>query len=655
MKRLLKSFTGIALSALLVAAMTVMPAFAETRVLEDSFDSGDPVNTVGLMVGINGNAAAILADPDENNPGNMVLQLEKTGTADLHLYVNYEETTKHEGLTEVSFDMYCPDFSAERSFQGRLRDGAKDYLSNIAPMFSINTSGSVNGKATILPKTWHNFRYIFDYQGESVYFYKLLDHQLIEVTKLAASDFGMLNYIYLPNQLTYYDNVRIAKYDTAPSVSLSVGGAAAADTFTVGNLFTRATATLTNCPMATSVVFKNNGNVIATAPVGADGTASAGVIPGDITAHVMCGANEVTVSSTVSVEGVSGTQSKYFSMDFTNVVNHPSCYADGKTKWGDYNYYIKDNRAGFGTGNASKMQFNYARNTSANGVDLKEGVHGEAVLLTSKSGTEGNDLFSFWARSDDPGIYYGVSQAEYDAAPGASYSEKMAAQYIVVQASYRFLDFNAERHLIMPFFTNAGGTQLSWARQSCVKVEASAGADVSKMVMYGNGAEIAEVRTNTWYTVTNVIDLKNATSWVFMDGEMKAKCDFSSEEDMDTLINIYEILNYQEKPESGISETYIDDFCVYSLAFTNEIADPAADGSITIKNDGSAREMSIITAIYTDSDCKKLEKTVITPANLAAGELQKKVTPNAALTSGQTAKTIYVNNLTDIKPLRAAK
>lgn len=653
MKRLLKSFTGIVLSALLAAAMAVIPAFAETtETYSEPFDAGTDVSTIAVLEGRSGE---IVADPQ--NPDNYTFR----SGGDLAVTDNYINAyLRSNGTEEVSFDVYI-DSAADRSYNVKVAGTGSGWMSSAYNQICVDSDGTIrsggNGVGYTVIKqaelnTWHNIKYVFEKKTEGVRIYEFVDGALVADSGMmtAITEFHL---VHIPNY-TYYDNVKVVKYDAAPSVSLS-GGAAAPDTLTAENLFTKVTATLADCPMATSVVFKNNGDVIATAPVGADGTASASVTSGEITAHVMCGANVIAVSDAVTVEGVSGTQSKYFSMDFTNVVNYADCYTDGQTNWGNYNYYVHNNRDGFGTSNTSHMQLNTDRTTGANGVDLKDGAHGEAVLLTGESGTVGDNTFGVWARSDNPGIYYGLSQEEYNAAPGASYSEKMAAQYIVMQSSYRFPDFNAEKHLMIPFFTNASGARISWGGQGYAKVEASAGANTSKMVMCGNGAEITAVQTDTWYTVTNVIDLKNATSYLFVDGEMKVKYDFSSAENMSTLINIYEIVNYQLKPDSGRSEMYIDDFSVYALSFANDIADPAADGSITIQNDGSARDMSIITAIYTDSACKRLDNVVITPADFAAGELQKKVTPDVTPASGQTAKTIYVNNLTDIKPLRAAK
>ena len=75
---------------------------------------------------------------------------------------------------------------------------------------------------------------------------------------------------------------------------------------------------------------------------------------------------------------------------------------------------------------------------------------------------------------------------------------------------------------------------------------------------------------------------------------------------------------------------------------------------VTIQNDGTARDISIITAAYQDDACTKLAGVVVDSAKLDAGDLHKTVTLTGA-PAGVKTKTFFIENAGGaMKPLRGA-
>ena len=100
----------------------------------------------------------------------------------------------------------------------------------------------------------------------------------------------------------------------------------------------------------------------------------------------------------------------------------------------------------------------------------------------------------------------------------------------------------------------------------------------------------------------------------------------------------------------------MDDFKIFMTSFENEIADPTADGSITLKNDGTSKHINIITAAYTDAACTKLVDAVIDTVTFDAGDLQKTVQLSLGNLPNSAAQKTFFIDVKDaaMKPLRAA-
>ncbi len=662
----------------------------------------------------------VLADPDIANPTNHVYQMDGSGktisldtgaqyaTTDFSFRVYLPDTSNK----ELSFAAYC---NWRDAVTGKIGDNLVfSSISGLSGSFAAKNN-KING-AAYTANTWHTIRYVSETTQEGSCIYKYFDNELVACVKNPYKWDAMdrkatgLNNVFLPGKSAAadlrYDDISLTMLANQPQVALSIEGEKASGEYNVADIVAAITAkaTVTNSTTATDVVFKDgNGNVLGTAAINENGEASIGILPGQtVSAEAIVkdksgNSHTIAASAAKTVKGFAISQQYYFynSYDAATMAqwneNNPIYYdyygSDGvpETRWSTLNYYASQpaynskacvvNQEGMYMHNANVD----AATVTATGVNLSGDTQGHtiAVKMTSVQSESGgtNPKFKPWIgfgknpngqntnnKTSDKGWdkFYGMSPTQYQAAGGTAdnYAEKMKSVYVVMEQYYKFDDFAVGRNLLKPNWFTTTGAHSWWERYGGVSVAASDGD--SAALKDCNGTVLATVKTNQWYRLTCVYDIKNGDYAVLVDGEYKGKSDFTGGGALKDPVCMSDIIEWYDGTKTADNKTsvmYMDDFKIFMTSLENNISDPAEDGSVIIKNDGMAKDISIITAAYADAECTQLAGVVVDTATFATGDLQKTVKLSwDELPSGAAAqKTFFINNIgTAMKPLRAA-
>lgn len=662
----------------------------------------------------------VLADPDPAAPENHVYQMDGSGkktsldtnaqyaTTDFSFRVYLPDSTGK----EISFTAFCNWRDDVNNTTGS--DLQFSSISGLSGAF-VAQDNKING-AAYTPNSWHTIRYVSESAQDGYRIYKYFDNKLVACVKdparwdITSRKAIGLNNVQLHGKSLHpdlrYDDISLTMLTNQPQVTLNIEGEYASGDYNVKDIVTSAItakATVTDCTTATAVVFKDgSGSALGTVALNENGEASIGILPGQ-TVYAEAVAEGVSgtlytmaTSEAKTAKGLAFSQQYYFynSYDgttadkFYNDTIYEDYYGnDGvkETNWTKYSYHASlpgrnemtrvVNKDGMLMHNRDVHDV-----LTATGVNLPEDTNGHtiAVKMTSVQTETGglNPKFMPWigygikpqggakAENRDEthagwNKFYGMSPAEYQAAGGTAdnYAEKMKPVYVVAEQYYRFDDFAVGRNLLKPNWFTTTNEHSWYVRYGGIMVGESDGD--SAALRDCNGNELATVQTNQWYRLTCVYDIKNGVYSIFVDGEYKGECDFTRGGELKNPICMSEIIEWYDGVKTTDNKTsamYMDDFKIFMTSFENEIADPTADGSITLKNDGTSKHINIITAAYTDAACTKLVDAVIDTVTFDAGDLQKTVQLSLGNLPNSAAQKTFFIDVKDaaMKPLRAA-
>ena len=498
---------------------------------------------------------------------------------------------------------------------------------------------------------WHHVKYVMDVPGnvKAMYF----DDEFIYAGTLDSSgSASSVMMVRLTSSDTlcnvYIDNLKINNYEdgTANIAELNVN-MPEGDSASVEDMFLTADVEATNFDAAEKVKFQTSSDNSSWSDIGVapivNGVASLTIPQGYVRAQILAG-NDYVLATTDSVDAsaLEFTELKKFSMNFNLVTSYD---------WGSYNYYINANRDGFGTYNPDGCQFDFAAVVNTEGINTNDGIHGECLKLTATPSSEAT--FHPLGQKED---FLGMTSAAYNAAEGDNYNEKMEAQYVVIQGSFNSPDFNTNKYLFIPHAADVSGANLTWMTACCPVISKNVGEDTTELII---GEDSVIIEKDTWYTVANVIDLKNSTAYMFVDGKYAGKYDFS--ESYANLLQVRRLtvtLSAVDLTDEN-SVLYFDDFTSYTVKYPSEIevTDYTADDKVvySVKNDGTARTISAITTVYTvENGVMTLDKAYVTPMSFEAGEFYKRTSADIDVsTDGKVVKTLYLNYPANITPLCA--
>lgn len=513
---------------------------------------------------------------------------------------------------------------------------------------SVTVSGSQkSGNYTM--DEWHHVKYVMDVPGnvKAMYF----DDEFIYAGTLdSTGTASSVMMVRLTSSDTlcnvYVDNLKINNYaeGTANIAELNVN-MPEGDSASVEDMFLTADVCVTNFDAAEKVKFQTSSDNSSWSDIGVapivNGVATLTIPQGFVRAQILAG-NDYVLATTESVDAsaLEFTELKKFSMNFSRVTSYD---------WGSYNYYINANRGGFGTYNPDACQFDFAAVVNTEGVNLNDGIRGECLKLTATSSSEAT--FHPLGFKED---FLGMTKAAYNAAEGDNYNEKMDAQYVVIQGSFNSPDFNTAKYLFIPHAADVTSANVTWMTECCPVITKNVGEDTTELKI---GKDSVIIEKDTWYTVANVIDLKNSTAYMFVDGKYVGKHDFGAS--YANLLQVRRLTvtlsNVDSTDENSV--LYFDDFSVYTVKYPSEIeaTDYASDNKVvySVKNDGTQRNISAITAVYTVEDgVQTLDKAYVTPLSFEAGELYKRASVDIDVTTeGKIVKTLYLKYPSNLTPL----
>lgn len=714
MKNRIQSICSFILSALLIMTLVSVPASAATEDVDllldfEKFD-------VDTLLYKSENKYYLQQITDSTQYSKDAVVADPAGTGNKVYYVNGGKIVKLDteakyATTDLSFRVYLPD-TAQTSYLFQVYCNgvdpntlaAKDPFRMSASFTTLEAKNNqIAGKA-YEPNTWHTLRYVFENDGTNTCVYRYCDGQLIAFKENMVYDnsfkyTGMNRMESLYSGL-HFDDISIAMLANAPSVSLTINGGLAEEDYSVKDVLTSeltATATVSNSTTATHVRFKDAaGNVLGTVALDASGQAELAVQPGTITAEAIVTAGSsthvVAASEPQTAGGVASEKKYYFynsydatltpEWDSENQIYYDYYGNDGvpETRWSTLNYYASRpannkwacmiNKDGM-YGNTANVDGN---TVSATGFSLPEDKEGHTIAVKMTCLSAQNSVFKPWigigfdpkgaekggkASDNSAGWdkFYGMSPTEYKTAGGTAenYEEVMKSAYVVIEQSYKFEDFNVGRNLMMPNWFTVTGNHTWYHRYGGVFVGKSE-TDTAELTTTNNKS-LGSVTKGHWYRITSIYDIKNGVYDVFINGDYKNRDVFThgrnTESELQNTICMSEIIDWYDR-DNADSAMYMDDFSIYMTSFEgNEISDPA-NGVVSIKNDGTARDISIITAAYSDEECIQLAGVVVDSAKLDAGDLHKTVTLTGA-PAGVKTKTFFIENAGGaMKPLRGA-
>lgn len=718
MKNRIQSICSFILSALLIMTLVSVPASAATedvrkiwnfedlelgkRISKDYFDG-----RFGDMYSYD----LTLKDPDGSN--NQVYQIDGSGktltidsdgsyaTTDISFRVYLPDTS---ALTSaLSFDPQCRVFDEDSNTWKELNFGG-----GLTSFSAINNR--INN-ADYTPNSWHTIRYVTETADGKTCMYKYFDKELIAYKEDAhhwqynKERYGSMKFLIFPGKSNHqdlrYDDISLTMLANAPSVSLTMEGGlpedySAKDVLMSGGM--TAKATVSNSTAATHVRFKDAaGNVLGTVALDASGQAELAVQPGTITAEAIVtdkanNTHVIAASEPQTAEGVASEKKYYFynSYDATllpewnssNRIYYDYYGNDGvpETRWSTLNYYASRpannewacmiNKDGM-YGNTANVDGN---TVSATGFSLPEDKEGHTIAVKMTCLSAQNSVFKPWigigfdpkgaekggkASDNSAGWdkFYGMSPTEYKTVGGTTenYEEVMKSAYVVIEQSYKFEDFNVGRNLMMPNWFTVTGNHTWYLRYGGVFVGKSE-TDTAELTTTNNKS-LGSVTKGHWYRITSIYDIKNGVYDVFINGDYKNRDVFThgrnTESELQNTICMSEIIDWYDR-DNADSTMYMDDFSIYMTSFEGNAISDLANNVVTIQNDGTARDISIITAAYQDDACTKLAGVVVDSAKLDAGDLHKTVTLTGA-PAGVKTKTFFIENAGGaMKPLRGA-
>ena len=220
-------------------------------------------------------------------------------------------------------------------------------------------------------------------------------------------------------------------------------------------------------------------------------------------------------------------------------------------------------------------------------------------------------------------------------------------------------DFDGAKYIFSNMYNSDG---VRWSQKGCCVISAYSDDDSEhgRLTLMGdkNAKSEMSLEKNTWYKVTNVIDLKASKSYVFVDGDFAVSASFKQA--VPELFNVNRVV--VQVSQSGLekgteSKLYFDNFLISSVtvpytenlgvkdfkAFINGVETTnAAAGELSfktvMKNDGSDQNVRFIAVIYSDSSMTKIKSVKVLSEDFD-GVFEKTADIKAGtISEGETAK-----------------
>lgn len=548
------------------------------------------------------------------------------------------------GLYEISFDTYLNSVPGDMSFDYATPE--REFVGGI----KIKEDGIWTPDNRTVPtelKKWYNLRLCID-TNRSIQT-AFLDGELIYKGALNKAPLARLN-ITLKD--AYIDNFSVTQKNEKPQLQIQAfenGG-----DISVKNMHNSVAVGAAYYPLTSSIKIETSADgVLNWVPV-YEGVAENGIMEamvyseGYVRAAAYCGDLLLAVSEPAETSGLKFTENTRLSLGYYKAASK----AGGGT-WGDYNAEMLYNPETIGAVNAgAQMETNTGAIVGAKGVDTMTAQHGEAVLLTAQGGVSD-------ARFDPMCAYeFGMLKSGYDSA-GGTHAEKTAGRYIIMSADVMCPDFDGAKYIFSNMYNSDG---VRWSQKGCCVISAYSDDDSEhgSLTVMGDKNVKSEMslEKNTWYKVTNVIDLKESKSYVFVNSEFAVSASFKQA--IPELFNVNRVV--VQVSQSGLGEgteskLYFDNFLISSVtvpytenlgvkdfkAFINGVETPdAAAGELSfktvMKNDGSDQNVRFIAVIYSDSSMTKIKSVKVLSEDFD-GVFEKTADIKAGtISEGETAK-----------------